>query len=256
MNTEFIFFNRQIYNQSYQIHPHVHPCFELVYYLSGEGTVNINNVDYKFKPNCFAFPAPNEIHSESSRTPATVLFIGFKTDRLLPKKPLAADHDGDILKTMLEIANEMNLKRSYYSAILNTLTEKLVYLVLRKAGVEQNKEEYFRYILNYFNVNANQNISIKQIAFNLGYNADYLGQLFLANTGKTAKNYLTEIRLKNVCEFLLNFDYSLNKIAELTGFSSASHLCLIFKKYYGISPLEYKKQEQKKVKTSSLVRNV
>ena len=157
---------------------------------------------------------------------------------------------------MLEIANEMNLKRSYYSAILNTLTEKLVYLVLRKAGVEQNKEEYFRYILNYFNVNANQNISIKQIAFNLGYNADYLGQLFLANTGTTAKNYLTEIRLKNVCEFLLNFDYSLNKIAELTGFSSASHLCLIFKKYYGISPLEYKKQEQKKVKTSSLVRNV
>ena len=112
MNTEFIFFNRQIYNQSYQIHPHVHPCFELVYYLSGEGTVNINNVDYKFKPNCFAFTAPNEIHSESSRTPATVLFIGFKTDRLLPKKPLAADHDGDILKTMLEIANEMNLKRS------------------------------------------------------------------------------------------------------------------------------------------------
>ena len=58
MNTEFIFFNRQIYNQSYQIHPHVHPCFELVYYLSGEGTVNINNVDYKFKPNCFAFTAP------------------------------------------------------------------------------------------------------------------------------------------------------------------------------------------------------
>lgn len=113
MNTEFIFFNRQIYNQSYQIHPHVHPCFELVYYLSGEGTVNINNVDYKFKPNCFAFTAPNEIHSESSRTPATVLFIGFKTDRLLPKKPLCRRSRRRYFKN-----NARNSKRNEFKTLL------------------------------------------------------------------------------------------------------------------------------------------
>jgi transcriptional regulator GlxA family with amidase domain len=42
--------------------------------------------------------------------------------------------------------------------------------------------------------------------------------------------------------YLSSSDYSMEKIAELCGFPSANYFGLIFKKHYGISPLNYRKK--------------
>ena len=110
----------------------------------------------------------------------------------------------------------------------------------------------FSYILNSVESAANQRISVEQIAAALGYNYDYLRQLFLKKTGMTLKNYIMDIRLNNVQKYLLNYDYTLDELADITGFTSPSHLCMVFKRKFGLSPLEYKLKERKDPKVNNL----
>ena len=58
--------------------------------------------------------------------------------------------------------------------------------------------------------------------------------------------YLTQIRLKNASTLLLNTKYNVSKIAETCGFSSSTYFCNVFKKEYGVTPLAYRKLNEKK----------
>ena len=123
----------------------------------------------------------------------------------------------------------------------------------RGVYVEFHSDEVdFSYILNYVESIANQRISVEQIAAALGYNYDYLRQLFLKKTGMTLKNYIMDARLNNVQKYLLNYDYTLDELAGITGFTSPSHLCMVFKRKFGLSPLEYKLRERKDPKVDNL----
>ena len=245
MNCELKFCARQQYQHSYDIQSHTHPCYELVYYLSGSGTTTIGKNSYNFSENTFCFSRPNEIHSEKSNDAALVVFVGFTVDRELPKESFFADKSEAVKKILLEIEEELKNKQTYYRGVVDILAQKLVYHILRFIKSDEQEENNFKYILNYIESSATQQISIKQIAYNLGYNYDYLRQMFLKWTGKTAKDYLIDIKLKHVKNYLINFDYSLEDISNLTGFSSASHLCMAFKREFNISPLDFRHLEKK-----------
>lgn len=240
MNSELKFFTRQEYKSSYSIQQHTHPCYELVYYLSGAGTITVNGEQFEFQPNTLVLTQKEEVHSEKSNQPVTVLFMGFTTNHDFDCNTFYTDPEEKLLNTMLEIENEMKQKETYYDAVINLLTEKLVYQLQRQQPSNSRQKSEFSYILNYIHANANQNITVEQIAYTLGYNYDYFRQLFIKNTKQSAKNYLMSIKLNNVKEYLENFDYSLNEIAQITGFSSSSHLCMVFKKHFGITIAEYK----------------
>ena len=89
-------------------------------------------------------------------------------------------------------------------------------------------------------MNANKNVSIQQMAFNLGYSYDYFRQLFVEKMGMSAKKYLVNLKITNAKEYLLNTQYSVSKISRITGFSSPSHLCTVFKENIGLTPNEYR----------------
>lgn len=144
----------------------------------------------------------------------------------------------------MEIESEMKQKDQYYEAVINLLTEKLLYQLQRQDPSKSTRKNDFAYILNYMHANANQKITVEQIAYTLGYNYDYFRQLFIKNTKQSAKTYLMRLKLNNVKEYLINFDYSLDEIAQITGFSSTSHLCMVFKKQFGVTPAEFKKRNQ------------
>jgi transcriptional regulator GlxA family with amidase domain len=59
--------------------------------------------------------------------------------------------------------------------------------------------------------------------------------------------YTRKQRIEKAIDYLNNSNYSLTKIAYLTGFSDQSHFTRIFKKQTGKSPSVYRR-ESKKVK--------
>lgn len=65
---------------------------------------------------------------------------------------------------------------------------------------------------------------------------------FKQSVHKTPMHYLEEYRLKQAAQYLISDTETLAAIAEKCGYYDEFHLSRNFKKHYGMSPREYKKQ--------------
>jgi AraC-like DNA-binding protein len=90
-------------------------------------------------------------------------------------------------------------------------------------------------------------ITLKQISKDLDINPAYLSREFSKYFDDLSfGDYIRKLRIDKAVEYLNKSDYTLTKIAYLTGFSDQSHFTRIFKKYSGKSPSEYRKSLKKK----------
>jgi YesN/AraC family two-component response regulator len=75
----------------------------------------------------------------------------------------------------------------------------------------------------------------------------YISKIFKEETGESPINYLIKIRLEKAKEILVNSGGgSIKSIANQVGYEDVYHFSKLFKKYYGISPLYYKKDAMHK----------
>lgn len=91
------------------------------------------------------------------------------------------------------------------------------------------------------------NITLKELSKDLDINAAYLSREFSKHFDNLSfGEYIRKLRIEKAIEYLKASDYSLTKIAYLTGFSDQSHFSRIFKKHTGQNPLAYRKNLRKK----------
>ena len=70
----------------------------------------------------------------------------------------------------------------------------------------------------------------------------YISKIFKSETGETPINYLISLRMEKAGKLLEeNPMLSIQKVADEVGYDDAYHFSKLFKKYYGISPVYYKR---------------
>jgi AraC-like DNA-binding protein len=85
-------------------------------------------------------------------------------------------------------------------------------------------------------------VSMPEIAKKLGMSYENFRKSFTQKTGISPMNYRIEARLKKA-EFLLrNPDYSIKQAAYSLGYPDVSDFSRQFKKFKGVSPLEFRKK--------------
>jgi YesN/AraC family two-component response regulator len=73
----------------------------------------------------------------------------------------------------------------------------------------------------------------------------YISRIFKEVTGESPINYLIKIRLAKAKELLEKDDSSnVKAIGTAVGYDDVYHFSKLFKKYYGISPLNYRKMSR------------
>lgn len=246
MKGQFIFYLEKDYPSEHRVQRHTHPCYELTYYLEGECSAEIDDKTYAFPPNTFALIKPYSVHSEAAKKHAKVLCLGLQFSNSEIKQEYFSDSDGEILNLIKEAAREENQKKAYYAEVLNTLAEKIYYYVLRLCPHDETQQDDFNYILDYIFMHANENTNIQKIAKELCYNYDYFRAVFRKNMGVSAKDYLMKLKIENAKEFLLTTAYPVNQIAQIVGFSNASHFCSAFLKSENCTPNEFRKTHSQK----------
>ena len=90
---------------------------------------------------------------------------------------------------------------------------------------------------------SNEKLSLRWIAGTILYtNVDYLGKIFKKETGKNFSQYVMEKRMKLAKELITRGQKDrIYEVAEKVGYGSNSqYFSQVFKKYTGMSPLEYK----------------
>lgn len=89
----------------------------------------------------------------------------------------------------------------------------------------------------------NENLSLRWLAGTILYtNVDYLGKLFKKETGKNFSHYVMEKRMEMAKALIVEGKKDrIYEVAEKVGYGSNSqYFSQVFKKYTGVSPLEYK----------------
>ncbi len=110
---------------------------------------------------------------------------------------------------------------------------------------KNNKEEIIvSKVMEIIKTEYGSSIGAETIAHKLELSPNYLGALFKKYTGKSFTEAMTDIRMQKAEELLVSGTESLNFIAENTGYINTSHFCKVFKKRYGISPMDFRKRHQ------------
>lgn len=118
-------------------------------------------------------------------------------------------------------------------------TEGVSQAKLRNSGnvhVEKCKDYIAKHLRKSFKVN--------EIAKSLNINRSYLSKIFSEEEGITIQEYIMKERCNYAANMLRYTDYNISIIAEYFCFSTQSHFGKQFKKYYNITPKEYRNQNK------------
>jgi two-component system, response regulator YesN len=105
----------------------------------------------------------------------------------------------------------------------------------REHASVQKAAEYIRH--HY----ANKGLKLQDIAQATHLSPAYLSFLFKKVMDQNLWDYLTRLRMEEAKRLLLHSDKKRYEIADLIGYESPEHFSRVFKKYYGVSPADFRK---------------
>ena len=135
----------------------------------------------------------------------------------------------------METIDEVN--EAFQSAI-----EQLHGLILEKRSNKQ--EDLIRKINGIVEEKyGDPNLSLNAIAQELDLSPSHLGRIYKHMTMETLVDVVNRTRVEKSAELLNRTTESVSEIAEKTGFTSTSYFYRMFKKYYGLTPNDYRKKK-------------
>lgn len=89
---------------------------------------------------------------------------------------------------------------------------------------------------------GNENFSVEDLARNAGFSRSALHRRLSRLTGKSARDLITEVRLKKAMELLENDVATVSEISYMVGFTDPSYFTKVFKKYFTQLPGEVRRR--------------
>lgn len=107
-----------------------------------------------------------------------------------------------------------------------------------KSSVIRNK--VIATLFSYMEKHYSQEITLFTAAEYVHMNHIYISRLFKKEIGKTFLEVLTTLRMKKACELLADNDNRIYEIADKVGISDSGYFSQVFKKFYDMTPSEYR----------------
>jgi len=83
--------------------------------------------------------------------------------------------------------------------------------------------------------------NVTSLAQSIGYSREHITRQFREATGVSVGDYITQHRLGVAAAILRRSDDKLDVVAGQSGFASANYLCRAFRKRYGITPDQFRR---------------
>jgi LacI family transcriptional regulator len=98
--------------------------------------------------------------------------------------------------------------------------------------------------LNFIRLNACRGVSVDGVVRHAYASRSQLEKKFRRHLGHSPQAEIRRVQMEKIKQLLLETDFPLKKIAELTGFEHMEYLCVVFKRLTGESPGGYRKKTQ------------
>jgi LacI family transcriptional regulator len=100
--------------------------------------------------------------------------------------------------------------------------------------------------LSFIRENACNGISVDQVLQHAHASRSQMERKFRHHIGRSPQAEIRRVQLKKIRQLLLETDFPLKRIAELTGFEHMEYMCVMFKRVTGSSPGTYRATMQDK----------
>ncbi|MFS0855638.1 helix-turn-helix domain-containing protein [Paenibacillus taichungensis] len=161
-----------------------------------------------------------------------------------------------VLKQLKELEGDVDSFELQLQQMLGGLTDIVSYPAFREYALilslnalralqELRKEKecstIFR-VVQYVNHEFREKLQLQEIAQKFHMNANYLGQAFRQQTGKSFREYLNDKRIEEAKRLLRQSCSSIAEVAVNSGYPNADYFVSQFKRMTGMAPSTYRKQ--------------
>lgn len=238
-----------VYNKKHHFAPHAHENLYLAYVIEGSYIESTRSESKRCLPGSVVLHRIDEKHSNSSFAARNRILNAEIGQGWFEKYNLSSE------------AIEKNISRNNFQLKIlfsNLYNEYLINDNLTALAFETGILEAFNSVLASDNfITGNIPVWVKKTAEILRFEEPSgICLTFLANeTGVhpahisrdfrkyfhcTMSEYVRRLKVDKACEYLTNYAYTLAEVSYICGFADQSHFTRIFKKFKGLTPLEYK----------------
>jgi YesN/AraC family two-component response regulator len=269
----------RFYDTSWTMEPNRHELFEMVYIKRGNAVFEIAEKAADIGPNNIIIIKPRQPHKFIVKSEEGCEFIvfNFKFENRMNNEvseisledfinfvenretgafiKLKVNAKNDIITLLNRILKEKE-NNDIGSEFLNYLLMLELFVLISRAlkmewensikGKSSKLNEVIQASVNFINNNYERDISLKDISKYVFLSHSYFAKAFKEITGVSPINYLIKARVERAKELLAGTNEKAGDIAISVGFSNQQRFNEIFKKYTGMTPLQYRKSLQSK----------
>lgn len=176
-------------------------------------------------------------------------------NQVKPRLNLTGEIQNEVERILWEGLQEFEGRKQGFELLIKSLLLKLLVIVGRAFTAHLNDEDssvlYKRYredifnALRYIDEHYNEKLSVPEVAQLFALSPSYFRYLFKSITMQTFVEYLNNIRIIKACELLCTTGKKVLEISLDTGFNNIKHFNEVFKQATGLTPLQYRRQNQK-----------
>lgn len=214
--------------------------------INDELTLAVVNFDYTYNSSHIKetfSPIPTELFSYND----VIEDVRF-TDCAVLNDVLVV-HNASIIEDRIHLlTTEYRIGNRYCDDLLSSLMKSVILSILRQLDDEANEMNtkhsvLTRRIIRYVQKNYNTSFTNAELTRLFHFNPIYINRVFKKYTGVTVQQFLTDYRLRMSAEFLKSSETSVGEIASRVGFDDLAYFSKLFKKVYGVSPTQYRKNK-------------
>jgi len=269
----------RIQDKTWSMEPNIHENYEMVYMKKGFAVFEISGQKVELGPNDIIIIKPlqyhkfsvksengcefivlnftfeNRINGEYSQIPMEDFLNFVSSKETGPYIALKVSPKNEIVVLMNRILKERESSEPGSEFLNYLLIMELFVLLSRALKMEWENsiktkspklKELIGIAINFIHNNFERDISLGDIAKFVFLSPSYFTRAFKEETGMSPINYLLKVRIERAKELLADTSLKISDIALNVGFSNQQRFNEMFKKYAGVTPLQYRKQNNKK----------
>ncbi len=253
-------FGRSVTKPGHRYGPAVRSFYLIHYILDGEGEFSVNGASYRLRQGQGFLIEPDYLttYTSDQKRPWTYVWLGFSGRRaksILNSIGLNQDSPVftcepeqhleqfvlDMLNHNYGTASDLYRREAMLMLFFSTLAQSK-----RSTMADHSENAYVAQVIRYIQDCYHEPLRVEDMARYVGLNRSYLSTLFKKYTGLSPIKYLQTFRMTRAAHLLSLTKLPITAIAYSCGYQETESFHKIFKQHTGLSPKQYRIQEQNK----------
>ncbi len=241
---------------------HYHNYYEIFYLLSGQSRFLLKDSIYRLEKGDLVFIVPGELHHSLYNENCEICTICFKQEHLKweslsPQKgdaphsfmgSIPALYQENFTALISRMLAEQAHIDEYSESFLGVYLHEILLMLMRHSVMAEKEPDLLNFrdaeillATKYIYKNFRKRLTLEEVSAAVSLSPTYFSRKFKQTTGMGFKEYLNYVRLRHAQTALLTTDSTITDIALEYGFNDSNYFKDLFRKVYGKSPREFRK---------------